>query len=54
MQSQNTTPIVDNKSGVIIRFKPHWARVEYHEGKVIIYRDEDGSISIVEIEYEDS
>lgn len=45
--------VIDNKSGIIIRFKPHWTRVEYHEGKVIIYRDEDGSVSIVEVEYED-
>ncbi|QPG49219.1 hypothetical protein AB1303_13525 [Saccharolobus solfataricus] len=51
--SSSNTIVIDNKSGIIIRFKPHWTRVEYHEGKVIIYRDEDGSVSIVEVEYED-
>ncbi|MCY0883059.1 MAG: hypothetical protein OWQ50_04515 [Acidianus infernus] len=47
-----SSSVIDNKSGIIIRFRPHWTRVEYHEGKVIIYRDEDGSISIVEVEYD--
>lgn len=45
--------VVDNKAGLIIRLKPHWSKVEYHEGKVIVYRDGDGSVSVIEVEYED-
>jgi len=44
---------LDNESGIIIRFSDNWSKVEYHEGKIVIYRDEDGKISIIEAEYDD-
>lgn len=44
---------LDNESGIIIRFSNNWSKVEYHEGKIVIYRDEDGKISIIEVEYDD-
>lgn len=48
-----TSKVVDNKAGIIIRFKGVWSKVEYHEGRIIIYRDENGNVSIIEAEYED-
>ena len=48
-----TGKVVDNKAGIIIRFKGVWSKVEYHEGRIIIYRDENGNVSIIEAEYED-
>jgi len=44
--------VLDNKSGLVIRFSDNWSKVEYHEGKVVIYRDKDGKISVIEIEYD--
>ena len=49
-----TYPVaVDNDAGIVIRFSRRWAKVDYHEGRIIIYRDEKGKISVIEIEYED-
>jgi len=45
--------ILDNESGIVIRFSDKWAKVEYHEGRIVIYRDKDGRISIIEVEYND-
>ena len=49
-----TYPVaVDNDAGIVIRFSRRWAKVDYHEGRIIVYRDERGKISAIEIEYED-
>ena len=42
---------MDNGAGVVIRFKKDWKTIEYHEGRIIVYRDENGRISMIEIDY---
>jgi len=45
--------IMDNDAGIIIKFSENWAKIEYHEGRIIVYRDNNGKISIIEVEYND-
>ncbi|BDB98711.1 hypothetical protein [Saccharolobus caldissimus] len=45
--------ILDNDAGIIIRFSERWNKIEYHEGRVIIYRNNQGNISILEVEYDE-
>ena len=45
--------VVDNEAGIVIKFGERWSNIEYHEGRVIIYRNEQGRISIIEVEYDD-
>ncbi|QGA68920.1 hypothetical protein [Sulfolobus sp. E11-6] len=49
-----TSPIVlDNEAGIIVRFSNNWSRIEYHDARVVVYRDDKGKISILEVEYID-
>ena len=43
--------VMDSEAGIVIRFKKKWNTIEYHEGRIIVYRDENGRISIIEIDY---
>lgn len=42
---------MDNEAGIVIRFSRKWKSIEYHEGRIIVYRDENGKIAIIEIDY---
>ncbi|MEM0374618.1 MAG: hypothetical protein QXV69_09790 [Sulfolobaceae archaeon] len=49
---QPVYPIVlDNEAGIVIKFSERWSKIEYHEGRIIIYRNDRGDISILEAEY---
>lgn len=45
---------MDNKAGIVLKFDENWSNIEYHEGRIIVYRDENGKISIIEVEYNDN
>ncbi|BDC17356.1 hypothetical protein [Acidianus sp. HS-5] len=45
--------VLDNEAGIVIKFGERWSKIEYHEGRIIIYRNDQGNISILEIEYDE-
>ena len=45
--------ILDNEAGIVIKFSERWSKIEYHEGRIIIYRNDQGNISILEVEYDE-
>mgnify|MGYP001772771460 CR=1 FL=1 len=55
MSNESPTYILDNSAGIIIRFleRTHTTSpiIEYHEARVIVYRDEEGKILTLEVEY---
>ncbi|MDT7902277.1 MAG: hypothetical protein RRE78_10410 [Acidianus sp.] len=53
INSQSYEIIVDNDSGIFIKFSPLTFSVETHEAIVSIYRDKDGRISAIGVEYKD-
>ncbi|AWR98374.1 hypothetical protein [Metallosphaera hakonensis] len=46
--------VLDNNAGIVIKFSEKWSNIEYHEGRIIVYRNDQGKISVLEVEYDES
>ncbi|BCU66850.1 hypothetical protein HS7_02870 [Sulfolobales archaeon HS-7] len=45
--------VLDNEAGIVIKFSEGWSNVEYHEGRIIVYRNYQGNITTLEVEYDE-